>query len=126
MVRQSETFTFGLGRTARKAIGGFWLAEPHWNQGLMTEAIASVNDFAFLTLGIERFHLCNVISNVASRRVKQETGAEFVGTVELPHHSGQARTETWKVTRESWLSCRAAMDGATRRIQDAANDDEQE
>jgi [ribosomal protein S5]-alanine N-acetyltransferase len=26
---------------------GFWLAEPYWNQGLMTEAIASVNDFCF-------------------------------------------------------------------------------
>src|SRR5580704_10632777 len=25
---------------------GFWLAEPCWNKGLMTEAVASVNDFA--------------------------------------------------------------------------------
>jgi [ribosomal protein S5]-alanine N-acetyltransferase len=82
---------------------GFWLAEPYWNRGLMTEAIASVNDFAFATLGIESFHVCNAASNAASRRVKQETGAEFVGYVEIPHHDGQTKSEKWKVTRESWL-----------------------
>ena len=83
---------------------GFWLAEPYWNQGLMTEAITAVNDFAFRTLGIESFHVCNAVTNVASRRVKQKTGAEFVGYVELAHHDGQSKAERWKVTREGWLS----------------------
>jgi RimJ/RimL family protein N-acetyltransferase len=89
---------------ARGAKGnrGFWLAEPYWNQGLMTEAITAVNDFAFLTLGLESFHVCNVISNVGSRRVKQKTGAEFVDHIELPHHNGESKAERWKVTRESW------------------------
>jgi ribosomal-protein-alanine N-acetyltransferase len=82
---------------------GFWLAEPYWNQGLMTEAVAAVNDFAFRTLGLESFHVCNAVSNAASRRVKQKTGAEFVGHVELLHHSGQSKAEKWKVTRENWL-----------------------
>ena len=86
---------------------GFWLAEPYWNRGLMTEAIAAVNDFAFLTLGLDHFHVCNAQSNVASRRVKQKTGAEFVGFVELPHHNGESRAEKWKVTRETWLRDRA-------------------
>jgi len=88
---------------SRKGNRGFWLAEPYWNQGLMTEAIAAVNDFAFLTLGLESFHVCNAQSNVASRRVKQKTGAEFVGFVELPHHNGESRAERWKVTRDTWL-----------------------
>ena len=87
----------------RKGNRGFWLAEPYWNQGLMTEAIAAVNDFAFLTLGLDHFHVCNAQSNVASRRVKQKTGAELVGFVELPHHNGESRAEKWKVTRETWL-----------------------
>ena len=87
----------------RKGNRGFWLAEPWWNQGLMTEAIAAVNDFAFLTLGLDHFHVCNAPSNVGSRRVKQKTGAEFVGFVELPHHNGESRAEKWKVTRETWL-----------------------
>jgi [ribosomal protein S5]-alanine N-acetyltransferase len=89
---------------APKGNRGFWIAEPYWNQGLMTEAIIAVNDFAFRTLGIESFYVCNVVSNVASRRVKQKTGAEFVGYVELPHHNGQSKSEKWKVTREGWLA----------------------
>jgi ribosomal-protein-alanine N-acetyltransferase len=70
----------------------------------MTEAITAVNDFAFNTLGIESFYVCNAATNVASRRVKQKTGAEFVGYVELPHHDGQSRSEKWRVTRENWLN----------------------
>jgi RimJ/RimL family protein N-acetyltransferase len=69
----------------------------------MTEAITAVNDFAFHTLGIGSFYVCNAASNVASRRVKQKTGAEFVGYVELNHHDGQTRSEKWRVTREKWL-----------------------
>jgi hypothetical protein len=44
-----------------------------------------------------------VASNVASRRVKQKTGAEFVGYIELAHHNGQSKSERWRVTRENWL-----------------------
>ncbi|QHO73187.1 GNAT family N-acetyltransferase [Bradyrhizobium sp. CCBAU 051011] len=82
---------------------GFWLAERYWNQGLMSEAVSAVNDFAFRTLGIESFYACNAATNVASRRVKQKTGAEFLGYVELAHHDGQTLAEKWRVTRENWL-----------------------
>jgi ribosomal-protein-alanine N-acetyltransferase len=82
---------------------GFWLAEPYWNQGLMTEAVAAVDDFVFGALGLERFYACNVITNQASRRVKEKTGARFIGYVELPNHSGKV-SERWEVSRESWLA----------------------
>jgi ribosomal-protein-alanine N-acetyltransferase len=95
---------FRPGSDAPKGNRGFWLAEPYWNKGLMTEAVAAVNDFAFTTLGIESFYVCNAASNTASRRVKRKTGAEFVGHVEIPHHNGQSKAEKWKVTREGWLS----------------------
>jgi len=92
----------------RKGNRGFWLAEPYWKKGLMTEAVAAVNDFAFLTLGLESFVVCNAASNVASRRVKQKTGAVLVGMIELAHHNGLTRAERWKVTRESWLGRRSS------------------
>lgn len=90
---------------ARGAKGnrGFWLAEPYWGKGLMTEAVEAVNDFAFLTLGLDSFLVCNVFTNTGSRRVKQKTGAEFVGHVELAHHNGESKAEQWKVTRQGWL-----------------------
>jgi ribosomal-protein-alanine N-acetyltransferase len=73
------------------------------NRGLMTEAVAAVNDFAFQTLGLESFLVCNAASNEASRRVKQKTGAEFVDFIELKHHNGQSRSEKWIVRRKDWL-----------------------
>jgi RimJ/RimL family protein N-acetyltransferase len=82
---------------------GFWLAEPYWGRGLMTEAVRAVNDFAFFTLGLKSLYVCNVISNIGSRRVKQKTGAEFVDHIELPHHNGESKAERWKVTLEGWL-----------------------
>jgi ribosomal-protein-alanine N-acetyltransferase len=94
---------FRPGSDNPKGNRGFWLAEPYWNRGLMTEAITAANDFAFQTLGLESFYVCNAAANAASRRVKQKTGAEFVGYIELPHHNGQSNTEKWKVSRESWL-----------------------
>jgi len=90
---------------------GFWLAEPYWNRGLMTEAVEVVNDFAFHTLGLESFFVCNVASNEASRRVKQKTGAEFVGYIELKHHNGQSRSEKWIVRCEDWLRRNPRRDG---------------
>jgi len=90
-------------RKKPKGNRGFWLAESYWNRGLMTEAVAAVNDFAFRTLGVESFYVCNVASNSASRRVKQKTGAEFIGYVKLLHRNGQSKSEQWKVTRENWL-----------------------
>ena len=83
---------------------GFWLAEPYWNQGLMTEAVEAVNDFVFRTLDIESFYVLNAASNMGSRRVKQKTAAEFVGYAELAHHNGERKAEKWKVTRASWLA----------------------
>lgn len=87
---------------------GFWLAEPYWRRGLVTEAITAVNDFAFLMLGLDHFYVCNAATNEASRRVKQKTGAEFVGFIELADHGGQSTSERWIVRREAWLRGRSA------------------
>jgi RimJ/RimL family protein N-acetyltransferase len=73
----------------------------------MSEAIDAVNRFAFVTLGIESFYVCNVASNVASRRVKQKTAAQFIDHIELAHHNGESRSERWIVTRANWLRTQA-------------------
>jgi RimJ/RimL family protein N-acetyltransferase len=86
---------------------GFWLAEPYWGRGLMTEAVTAVNDFVFLALGLDHFYVSNAATNEASRRVKQKTGAEFVGFIELAHHDGKPNSEHWIVRREAWLRGRS-------------------
>lgn len=58
----------------RSAEIGFWLAEPYWGRGIMTEAVRGMTDFAFAT-----FDLCRVFAGVfewnpASMRVLEKAG----------------------------------------------------
>jgi hypothetical protein len=61
------------------------------------------------TLGLDHFYVCNAATNDASHRVKQKTGAEFVGFIELAHHGEQSKSEKWIVRREAWLRARRAQ-----------------
>lgn len=81
---------------------GFWLAEPYWQQGYMTEAVTAVNDFIFFDLKVERIVVCNFEGNDGSRRVKEKTGAKFIGYCNKQHHSGNIQSEMYEVTAENW------------------------
>lgn len=85
---------------------GFWLAQKWQGKGLMTEAIVAFQDYIFFEKGVERLIVHNAITNAASRRVKQKTGARLVGTVEMAHHGGVSETQQWEITRESWTALR--------------------
>lgn len=89
---------------------GFWLGRAHQGQGLMTEAVTAFHDYIFVERDdVERIFVLNAQSNVASRRVKQKTGAELVGHADLEHHSGETRTQRWVVTRERWRALRGQL-----------------
>ena len=84
---------------------GFWLARKCWNQGLMTEAVGPVMDFAFTTLNLESLTFANAVGNTRSRRVKEKTGATWVEN--LPAKlvdPAYKESEYWKLTKEAWLS----------------------
>jgi RimJ/RimL family protein N-acetyltransferase len=58
----------------RSAEVGFWLAEPFWGRGIMTEAVLAITRLAF-----ERHDICRVYAevfewNVASMRVLEKAG----------------------------------------------------
>ncbi len=61
---------------------GYWLAEPLWGKGLMTEAASAVVRFAFDTLGLHKVTTRCFVDNTASRRVIEKTGFRFVGRAE--------------------------------------------
>lgn len=88
--------------TQRDDNRGFWMAEPYWNKGYMTEAVSAVNDFIFDTLKVEKITVCNFKGNEASRRVKEKTGAIFIGNCEKNHHDGKIISEMWEMTAENW------------------------
>ena len=65
-----------------------------------------VQDFLFFELGIDRLVVVNAKTNIGSRRVKEKTGARFLGIMEFEHHEGGSESEKWEVTRKTWRKLR--------------------
>jgi len=57
---------------------GYWIGEPWWGQGLASEAVKRVVDFAFETLGEARISASCFADNKASARILEKCG--FVTT----------------------------------------------
>jgi ribosomal-protein-alanine N-acetyltransferase len=53
---------------------GYWLGEPFWGRGIITQAIGQMVDFAFQNLDIERIFARPFGSNKASQRVLEKAG----------------------------------------------------
>jgi RimJ/RimL family protein N-acetyltransferase len=85
---------------------GFWLDPSYWGQGLMGEAADRVTDYAFLELNWPELWLTNAAENVRSARVKERQGAELVSTEPGEYVGGPGLRQTWRLTREAWLSRR--------------------
>jgi RimJ/RimL family protein N-acetyltransferase len=53
---------------------GYWLAEAHWGNGIMTGAVKLVADYAFATLDIVRLQAGVFSNNPRSMRVLEKAG----------------------------------------------------
>ncbi|MEA3536625.1 GNAT family protein [Rhizobium sp. CC-YZS058] len=88
---------------------GYWLGEPHWNQGYATEAAQTLIDMAFRTRDIERIDArCRVV-NAASRRVLQKCGFQLRGSglVDCLALGGMVPVEHFHLDRKTWISLRS-------------------
>lgn len=59
---------------------GFSLHEDYWNQGLMTEAVKAIVDYAFTKTDCEILEAGHHIGNTASKRVIEKCGFLYDGT----------------------------------------------
>ena len=66
---------------------GYWLGEPWWGQGLMTEAVGRVVDFARASLGLDRLRSDYFADNPASGRVQEKCGFRITGRGRLSSQS---------------------------------------
>ena len=68
----------GCERTADGAAAelGYWLAEPHWGKGYVSEATRAIIDWAFQQPSIYRVYATTDVENVASRRVLEKVGMQ--------------------------------------------------
>lgn len=81
---------------------GFWLAQPFWGKGFMTEAAEAVTAYAFETLGWPYLYVTNSAANLGSRGVKMRQGFRLVETEEAHFVEGLRLKEFWLLTAETW------------------------
>lgn len=65
---------------------GYWLGEPHWGKGIMSEAVKGLIEAAFATHLFPRIKARALVSNDASQNVLSKAG--FIRTGEGPGPSG--------------------------------------
>ena len=56
---------------------GYWLAEPFWGKGIITNAIVQIVEFGFVTYDINRIFARPFGTNVGSQRVLEKAGFQF-------------------------------------------------
>ena len=72
---------------------GYWLGEPWWGQGLMTEAVGRILDFARASLGLDRLRSDYFVDNPASGRVQEKCGFRITGRGRLNSLSRGCKVE---------------------------------
>ena len=89
---------------------GFWLGQPFWGKGYMTEAVFSINNYAFEHLGFERLIFANAVSNKRSARIKEKTGARFIGVEPVQYVDPLlTQRELYELTKEEWLKLKQGI-----------------
>ena len=58
---------------------GYWLAEPHWGRGIVTEAVQAVTAYGFERFALRRIEAGVFERNVASARVLEKAGYVLEG-----------------------------------------------
>jgi [ribosomal protein S5]-alanine N-acetyltransferase len=58
---------------------GYWLAEPFWGKGIITDAIRQITEYGFRTFDITRIFARPYGTNLASQKVLQKAGFTLEG-----------------------------------------------
>ncbi len=74
-----------LARQFDRAEAGYWLGQPYWGQGLMSEALAALLGYGFGSLGLNKIYATHIPENPASGRVMLKNGMVKEG--ELRQHT---------------------------------------
>jgi len=53
---------------------GYWLAEPFWGKGIITQAIKDIVDYGFKSIEIDRIFARSFARNIASQKVLEKAG----------------------------------------------------
>lgn len=97
---------------------GYWLAEPFWNRGFMTEALRAVVDWYFAATGDDAIASGVFAFNKASLRVQRKLG--FTETGESRMHCLARKQEVrhidTELTRARWAETSGRAPEASRSV----------
>lgn len=87
---------------------GYWLGEPFWNGGYMTEAVRLICYFAFQHLNVLRAYATVFAGNAGSRRVLEKNGFSLDGTLRRHIDKGGKWLDGWffSLLRDEWQARR--------------------
>ena len=83
---------------------GYWLAEPFWGQGIISNAIKQAVDFAFATYDIDRVFARPFGTNAASQKVLEKNNFILEGRFEkvLIKNKEYLDELIYAIRRENW------------------------
>lgn len=83
---------------------GYWLGEPYWGKGYMSEAVRAVTARAFTATKHQSLYSGCRLQNLASRRVLEKAGFEHIGRYEIDSLVLKAKVpgHRFSLTRERW------------------------
>ena len=58
---------------------GYWIGEPFWGRGIVSDAVAAITEFAFRDLALARIFAVPFAHNTASHRVLEKAGYQCEG-----------------------------------------------
>jgi RimJ/RimL family protein N-acetyltransferase len=91
---------------------GFWIAEPFWGRGLMTEAARAVIEWKFEDAGVSLIDSGAHIDNPASMRVQEKLGFATTGRRTVFAQARQAEIDRFDTVldRDDFAEACAALD----------------
>ena len=75
----------------------------------MTQAVALTQDYVFFDLDKPLIRVRSRCTNLASRSVKEKTGAILVGQGTGAYHDGMQAEDIWEITPQSWAEAKAKL-----------------
>ncbi|MBC8153478.1 MAG: GNAT family N-acetyltransferase [Bacteroidetes bacterium] len=88
---------------------GYWLSEPFWGRGVMSEAVPVMVDYMFKSFQINRIYACVLEGNVGSMRVLDQAGfrAEAILRKATVKNNQYLDEHIYALLREEYLTHRS-------------------
>jgi ribosomal-protein-serine acetyltransferase len=92
---------------------GYWLAEEHQGQGIMTAGVRAYLDYAFGSLGLRRVAIGAGTENRRSRAIPERLGFTYEGTLRQAEALGERSHDVafYSMLADEWLSAASAASG---------------